>query len=133
MKHLFQSKTMAAWIVMLLVAVCALPERVAAQIFYQEDFNYSVGDLLSQGDWVRYGSNAEAPIQVLDKQLSYPGYNDDAPAKCVKLTSTKSGEDIMARFTDDDDGVKSGNLYFSALINVESQPQGNVYVMAFVP
>ena len=118
---------------MLLVAVCALPERVAAQIFYQEDFNYSVGDLLSQGDWVRYGSNAEAPIQVLDKQLSYPGYNDDAPAKCVKLTSTKSGEDIMARFTDDDDGVKSGNLYFSALINVESQPQGNVYVMAFVP
>lgn len=124
---------MAAWIVMLLVAVCALPERVAAQIFYQEDFNYSVGDLLSQGDWVRYGSNAEAPIQVLDKQLSYPGYNDDAPAKCVKLTSTKSGEDIMARFTDDDDGVKSGNLYFSALINVESQPQGNVYVMAFVP
>lgn len=124
---------MAAWIVMLLVAVCALPERVAAQIFYQEDFNYSVGDLLSQGDWVRYGSNAEAPIQVLDKQLSYPGYNDAAPAKCVKLTSTKSGEDIMARFTDDDDGVKSGNLYFSALINVESQPQGNVYVMAFVP
>lgn len=124
---------MTAWIVMLLVAVCALPERVAAQIFYQEDFNYSVGDLLSQGDWVRYGSNAEAPIQVLDKQLSYPGYNDDAPAKCVKLTSTKSGEDIMARFTDDDDGVKSGNLYFSALINVESQPQGNVYVMAFVP
>lgn len=133
MKHLFQSKTMTAWIVMLLVAVCALPERVAAQIFYQEDFNYSVGDLLSQGDWVRYGSNAEAPIQVLDKQLSYPGYNDDAPAKCVMLTSTKSGEDIMARFTDDDDGVKSGNLYFSALINVESQPQGNVYVMAFVP
>lgn len=133
MKHLFQSKPMTAWIVMLLVAVCALPERVAAQIFYQEDFNYSVGDLLSQGDWVRYGSNAEAPIQVLDKQLSYPGYNDDAPAKCVKLTSTKSGEDIMARFTDDDDGVKSGNLYFSALINVESQPQGNVYVMAFVP
>lgn len=133
MKHLFQSKPMTAWIVMLLVAVCALPERVAAQIFYKEDFNYSVGDLLSQGDWVRYGSNAEAPIQVLDKQLSYPGYNDDAPAKCVKLTSTKSGEDIMARFTDDDDGVKSGNLYFSALINVESQPQGNVYVMAFVP
>lgn len=133
MKHLFQSKPMTAWIVMLLVAVCALPERVAAQIFYQEDFNYSVGDLLSQGDWVRYGSNAEAPIQVLDKQLSYPGYNDDAPAKCVMLTSTKSGEDIMARFTDDDDGVKSGNLYFSALINVESQPQGNVYVMAFVP
>lgn len=133
MKHLFQSKPMTAWIVMLLVAVCALPERVAAQIFYHEDFNYSVGDLLSQGDWVRYGSNAEAPIQVLDKQLSYPGYNDDAPAKCVKLTSTKSGEDIMARFTDDDDGVKSGNLYFSALINVESQPQGNVYVMAFVP
>lgn len=133
MKHLFQSKTMTAWIVMLLVAVCALPERVAAQIFYQEDFNYSVGDLSSQGDWLRYGSNAEAPIQVLDKQLSYPGYNDDAPAKCVKITSTKSGEDLMARFTDDDDGVKSGNLYFSALINVESQPQGNVYVMAFVP
>lgn len=133
MKHLFQSKTMAAWITMLLVTICALPERVAAQIIFQEDFDYPVGDLQSQGGWVRYGSNAEAPIQVLDKQLSYPGYNDDAPAKSVKITSVKSGEDLMMRFTDDDEGVKSGNLYFSALINVESQPQGNVYVMAFVP
>ncbi len=90
MKHLFQSKTMAAWITMLLVTICALPERVAAQTIFQEDFDYPVGDLQSQGGWVRYGSNAEAPIQVLDKQLSYPGYNDDAPAKSVKITSVKS-------------------------------------------
>ncbi|WP_418938075.1 hypothetical protein [Leyella stercorea] len=39
----------------------------------------------------------------------------------------------MVKFTDNADGVKSGNLYFSALINVDAQPKGNVYVMSFVP
>ena len=120
---------------MLLVALLAVPIGGEAQtkFGFQEDFNYPAGELHNQGGWVRYGGNSEAPVLVLDKALAYAGYNDEAPAKCVKLSNTKSGEDLMVRFTDDDEGIKSGNVYFSAVINVESQPSGNVYVLALVP
>lgn len=133
MKQLYSFKTMHALISMLFVMMCCLPETVAAQVSFSDDFNYPAGNLHEQGGWVRYGKNAEDPIQVLNKQLTYAGYNDNAPAKCVKIGSAKQGEDLMVKFTDNADGVKSGNIYFSALINVEAQPKGNVYVMSFVP
>lgn len=133
MKQPYSFKTWHALISMLFVLLCCLPETVAAQVSFSDDFNYPSGNLHEQGGWVRYGKNAEGPIQVLDKQLVYAGYNDDAPAKCVKIGSAKQGEDLMVKFTDNADGVKSGNLYFSALINVEAQPKGKVYVMSFVP
>lgn len=126
---------MTAWIAMLIVAMFAVPLGATAQNFtFQEDFDYPAGALHGQGNWVRYGTNNADPIQVLDKALTYAGYNDGAPAKCVKLGATASGEDLMKRFTDNDDGIKTGNLYFSALINVEAAPaKGEVYSMAFVP
>lgn len=133
MKQPYSFKTWHSLISMLFVMMCCLPETVAAQVSFSDDFNYPAGNLHEQGGWVRYGKNAEDPIQVLDKQLTYAGYNDNAPAKCVKIGSAKQGEDLMVKFTDNADGVKSGNLYFSALINVEAQPKGNVYVMSFVP
>ena len=134
MKQHSSYKSVRVWALMLLVALLAVPIGMAAQsISFKEDFNYPAGDLHNQGGWVRYGGNSAAPIQVLDKALTYAGYNDDAPAKCVKLSNTKSGEDLMVRFTDDDEGVKSGNVYFSAVINVESQPSGNAYVLALAP
>ena len=134
MKQYNSSKSLMTWAIMLLVALLAVPIGMEAQtISFKEDFNYPAGELHNQGGWVRYAGNTEAPIQVLDKALTYVGYNDEAPAKCVKLGNTKSGEDLMVRFTDDDEGVKSGNVYFSAVINVESQPSGNCYVLALAP
>lgn len=135
MKHHNSLRAMTAWIAMLIVAMFAVPLGATAQNFtFQEDFDYPAGNLYNQGNWVRYGTNKVEPIQVLDKALTYAGYNDGAPAKCVKLGAAASGEDLMKRFTDNDDGIKTGNLYFSALINVEAAPaKGEVYSMAFVP
>ena len=133
MKHFFSSKAMSAWIAMLLVAVCALPARVAAQISFQENFDYPLGNLYQQGGWVRYGNNTADPIQVVDKTLAYDGYSDGTKGKSVKLGSTKSGEDLQARFTDEETGILTGNVYVSALVNVEAQPSGNCYVLGIVP
>ena len=44
-----------------------------------------------------------------------------------------SGEDLHVRFTDNDEGIKTGNVYLSALVNVEKQPVGNVYSLALEP
>lgn len=135
MKQNNATRTVSAWLLTLLLVVCALPSQVLAQntISFHEDFDYPVGDLYGQGPWVHYGAQTTDPVQVVDKSLVYEGYADGTSGKCVKLGNTKSAEDLVARFTDNDDGVKTGNLYFSALVNVESQPKGNVYVLAFVP
>lgn len=134
MKHFYSfSRTMWAWVAMLLVAVCALPADVAAQVSFRENFDYPLGSLYQQGGWVRYGGNTADPIQVVDKQLAYEGYSDGTAGRSVRLGATKSGEDLHARFTDQDDGVKSGSIYFSALVNVEQQPSGNCYVLGLEP
>lgn len=67
MKQLYSFKTWHSLISMLFVMMCCLPETVAAQVSFSDDFNYPAGNLHEQGGWVRYGKNAEDPIQVLDK------------------------------------------------------------------
>ena len=69
MKHFYTFKTMATWLLLLLVSLFALPSELAAQVSFREDFNYPEGNLYGQGGWVRYGVNAEAPIQVVNKPL----------------------------------------------------------------
>ncbi len=135
MKQRYTFSYVAAWIAMLLVGLCALPSRVAAQttISFQEDFDYPLGNLYKQGGWMRYGSNEVAPIQVVDKVLTYEGYSDGTKGKSVKLGNIKSAEDLHARFTDNDEGIKTGSIYMSALINVESQPSKDCYVLALEP
>ena len=85
MKHLLTfSKTMAAWLALLLIGLFMLPSKVA-------------------------------------------------DGKSVRLGATKSAEDLHVRFTDNEEGIKEGNVYFSALINVEACPKGNVYSLALEP
>lgn len=133
MKHFYSTRSVASWLLLLAVALCALPSQVAAQVSFRDDFDYPAGNLYKQGGWVRYGGNDADPIQVENKALAYAGYYENAAGKSVKLGDTASGEDLHAPFTDNEDGIKSGNLYCSALINVQKQPKGNVYVLAFEP
>lgn len=134
MRHLLTfSKTMAAWLALLLTGLFVLPSKVAAQISFRDDFDYPEGNLHGQGGWVRYGSQTVDPIQVVGTPLTYPGYYEKADGKSVRLGATKSAEDLHVRFTDNDEGIKEGNVYFSALINVEACPKGNVYSLALEP
>lgn len=129
-------KATVALLWMLLVAALAVPVGATAQtVSFRDDFDYDLGYLYGQGNWCRYGTNTEDPVQVITKSLTFEGYTDatNPPTKCVKLGSTKSGQDLVKRFTDEEDGITSGTVYYSALINVEKAPTGNVYVMTFIP
>ena len=53
MKHFYTFKTMATWLLLLLVSLFALPLELAAQVSFREDFNYPEGNLYGQGGWVR--------------------------------------------------------------------------------
>lgn len=133
MKHLNTHKPWAAFMLMLLTALLAVPIGTTAQnaVGFQEDFNYPAGDLFGNGGWMHDTNKQTAnPIQVVDKALVYPGYTDKADGKSVKLGKLKSSEKLQKRFDQSDEGVLSGNVYYSALINVEEQPTGNCYPMA---
>lgn len=133
MKHFYKIKKAAtAWMVLLLVSLFALPSMVAAQVSFRDDFEYPEGNLLGQGGWMHFGSNPNDPIQVVKTPLTYPGYYEKADGKSVRLGDAKSAEDLMVRFAEEDASIKEGNLYFSALINVEKQPTGKVYSLSLL-
>lgn len=84
-----------------------------------ENFDYQVGALYNQGDWWKYGSNPNNPIEVLNDALTYPVYQTTAIGKAVKITNALSGEDLQKKFTNGDDKIIDGAIYFSALMKVE--------------
>ncbi len=123
---------MLACILMLLMALLCVPADVGAQIKWQENFDYPTGDLYGQGGWGKYGSNPNEPIQVVDQALDYAGYPGGVKGKSVKLGPASSGEDLLVRFDPSEEGIKSGTIYYSALINVSEAPTGPVYVMTLL-
>lgn len=133
MKHFYKIKKAAtAWMVLLLVSLFALPSMVAAQVSFRDDFEYPEGNLFGQGGWMHFGSNPNDPIQIVKTPLTYPGYYEKADGKSVRLGDANSAEDLMVRFAEEDASIKEGNLYFSALINVEKQPTGKVYSLSLL-
>ncbi len=120
-----------AWATLLLTMLSAAPTDVGAQVSWQDNFEYNTGNLYGQGPWIKYGSNPNEPIQVVNQTLDYAGYPGGVKGKSAQLGNAASGEDLQARFDLTDEGVKAGTMYYSALINVSEVPSGPVYVMAF--
>lgn len=134
---------------LLLIALLTVPVVAAAQdlssggdggsttIKYQEDFDYDEGDLLNQDKWTQYGINTAAPIQVVNKTLEYANYPGGVTGKCIQMTPTVSGQDLCTRFDSNDEGIKSGYVYYAALINVtklptQDAPSAQNYVMSLL-
>ena len=121
---------------MLLVAALAVPVGATAQtVNFRDDFDYDLGYLYGQGNWRIRGTDEEDSIKLVEKTLTFKDYTDatNPPTKCVKLGTTKGGQDLVKRFTAEDAGITSGTVYYSALINVEKAPKGNVFVMSLMP
>lgn len=99
--------------------ICLLSVNSAkAEVAFWEEFDYPIGNLYQQGDWVRYAGHTVDPIQVVNTPLSYPGYQDNASGKAVKLGSTSTqGEDLQKPFLH---SIAEGNIYIGALMNFEA-------------
>lgn len=130
MRKVYQ-KLSSLWL--LLIAFLAVPSVALAQddssggeestsIKFQENFDYTVGNLVDQDKWIQYGNNTAGPIQVVDKTLEYANYPGGVKGKSIQLKPEVSGEDLCTRFDPSEDGIKSGNIYYSALINVTALP-----------
>ncbi|MDY5966173.1 MAG: choice-of-anchor J domain-containing protein, partial [Sodaliphilus sp.] len=66
----------------------------------------------------KYSTQTASPVQVVDEALTYPGYQETAVGKSVKLEQVASGQDMMIPFTST--AITSGKVYASALVKVNA-------------
>lgn len=119
-KHL----TMSLFAMATLIGTTANAERLLT-----ENFEYELGNLYSQDGWLKYGTQAAGPVQVIDNALTYPDYQDKAVGKAVHLTQVASGEDLMRAVSET--AISSGKVYLSALVKVNAVAD-NQYFLAFI-
>lgn len=119
-KHL----TMSLFAMATLIGTTANAERLLT-----ENFEYELGNLYSQGGWLKYGTQAAGPVQVIDNALTYPDYQDKAVGKAVHLTQVASGEDLMRAVSET--AISSGKVYLSALVKVNAVANDQ-YFLAFI-
>lgn len=116
--------TMSLFAMATLIGTTANAERLLT-----ENFEYELGNLYSQGGWLKYGTQAAGPVQVIDSALTYPDYQDKAVGKAVHLTQVASGEDLMRAVSET--AISSGKVYLSALVKVNAVAD-NQYFLAFI-
>ena len=119
LKHLFG--------ILAIVALCGVPAQ--AERMLTENFEYELGNLYSQGGWLKYGTQAAGPVQVINNALTYPDYQDKAVGKAVHLTQVASGEDLMRAVSET--AISSGKVYLSALVKVNAVADDQ-YFLAFI-
>lgn len=119
-KHL----TMSLFAMATLIGTTANAERLLT-----ENFEYELGNLYFQGGWLKYGTQAAGPVQVIDNALTYPDYQDKAVGKAVHLTQVASGEDLMRAVSET--AISSGKVYLSALVKVNAAADDQ-YFLAFI-
>ena len=100
-----------------------------AERLLTENFEYELGNLYSQGGWLKYGTQAAGPVQVINNALTYPDYQDKAVGKAVHLTQVASGEDLMRAVSET--AISSGKVYLSALVKVNAVADDQ-YFLAFI-
>lgn len=116
--------TMSLFAMATLIGTTANAERLLT-----ENFEYELGNLYSQGGWLKYGTQAAGPVQVIDNALTYPDYQDKAVGKAVHLTQVASGEDLMRAVSKT--AITSGKVYLSALVKVNAVADDQ-YFLAFI-
>lgn len=117
---------------------------------WQDDFrDYQAGSQLTgQGDWMQYGYASGAPIKVAAEPLAYEGYPDKGvTGKSVAFESVALDEygdetgalqqayAVINRDVDAENGlygITSGNVYYSALVNIDSIGHDNQFFMTLL-
>lgn len=87
-------KHMSVFATMLLIMLFAAPAGAGAQLSWQDNFDYPPGPLYGQGQWVKYASNPNSPIQVVDKTLDFEGYPGGVKGRSVELGPDATAEEV---------------------------------------
>lgn len=126
----------------ILTAVFLMPSAAWGDLLLNENFDYATGNLYQCGKaaapttpkemgWIKYSTNAQNPIQVVNTPLTYTGYLSNNTGKAAKLQNlSTTDEDLALAFTDD--AITSGAIYTSFLIKVANASSANTYFLTFI-
>ena len=109
-----------------------IAQPASTQPLLNESFDYAAGNLYNQGDWWRYGTATENPIQTTGTGLTYAGYQDENVGRAAELGNLPLSESLVKKFTEGSEAITSGTLYYSALIQVKSAEEEGNSILAFV-
>lgn len=98
-----------------------------------ESFSYELGALCGNGGWIKYGSNANGPIQLVNNPLTYADYQDNAVGYAAKLAGINNlDEDLWKRMDASVDPITSGSVYASFLMKMEDAGSGGVFFLTML-
>ena len=102
-------------------------EFTKAQVLYNENFNYPVGDSLGAHGWVSFSGGATNVLSVTSPGLTFTGYPGSGIGNAVTVNA--NGQDAYTSLSAID---STASFYAAAMINVTSAQAGD-YFMAFLP
>ncbi len=100
---------------------------IAASLPFVEDFNYSVGALLTNNCWNAHSAGGTNPITIVTNSISYPSYLSSEIGNETSLPNT--GEDDSRIFA----SQTSGNIYASFLVNISAATTTGDYFLHLGP
>lgn len=106
------------------VSVCmaSAAAGVNAEVLINDSFDYPVGDLYSNSMWIKYGATSSNPVQIVENNLVYKGYEDSGSGNAVRLGNDSGSASEQALFRGKDEEPLSAAVYYSALISVDELP-----------
>ena len=109
-----------------------ISQPASTQPLLNDSFDYTAGNLYNQGNWWRYGTATENPIQTTETGLTYAGYQDNNVGRAAELGNLPLSESLVKKFTEGSEAITSGTLYYSALIQVKSAEEKENSILAFI-
>lgn len=103
-----------------------------AQTLLNDNFDYPIGNLYGNGSWVQYGTVSDNPLLIQNLSLTYPGYQNESLGGAIEIKNVPISQSLVAKFTEGDEAITSGTLYYSALIQVKKAELKENSVLAFI-
>jgi hypothetical protein len=99
-----------------------------AQLLFEENFDYAVGDSLTSHTWIAHSGGTTNAQTIVAPGLTYAGYPATGIGNAASLTTT--GQDVNRQFTD---SVTTGAVYASLMVNVTSAQTAGDYFFHLGP
>ena len=114
--------------ILLLCALVIFSTNAFTQVLATENFNYTIGDSLTNHGWSAH-SGAGTNVQVVTTGLTYTGYIGSGIGGSSTLATT--GQDVNKTWAAYPNGITSGSIYYSFLVNLDSAQTTGDYFFHF--
>lgn len=122
----------AVYSTLFLISFMLMSGYSSAQTLLNDNFDYPIGNLYGNGSWVQYGTVSDNPLLIQNLSLTYPGYQNESLGGAIEIKNVPISQSLVAKFTEGDEAITSGTLYYSALIQVKKAELKENSVLAFI-